>query len=546
MLKELFSPVFVEKGKQRPHIKFRRGLNVILGVSTSENSIGKSSALLAIDFAFGGGDYYKGDIVSHTGQHDIFFCFSFDGKDYYFARNTDTHNKVDICDSNYYRTDEEWPLEKFRSWLKEKYCIDKIELSFRGIVGVFFRIYGKSNNEERNPLLAHKSESKAIAVHRMIRLFDQENHISKYEKELDTLKEKIETLSKSFKHGFIKQLSGGKKSLESNEIEIYRLKAELKNLPFEHSEKLNEEEIKKATLKEQIKKRILQLETEIAALMRKLNLINLGIDYGLSPDYEDFNELQEFFPNVDLRKIHEIEKYHKKLAEILNKQFLQEKKTVEENLKLLEEKLSRKRKKLADFGISEDFSKEFLEKYSEIQGRINALEQQNYFYELRQRLANEKKMAEEKLNRQTRGLLSEIESRLNNQMKAYNDTLYMDLHKPPQLKFNGRNDYEFGTPDDTGTGSNYKGLVLYDLAVLANSVLPAVVHDSFILKNISANITDGLIKIYNQSDKQIFIAFDRLETFSDETQKIIESRKVLVLADNGCELYGDCWNKVKK
>lgn len=228
MLKELFSPVFVEKGKQRPHIRFRRGLNVILGVSTSENSIGKSSALLAIDFAFGGGDYYKGDIVSHTGQHDIFFCFSFDGKDYCFARNTDTHNKVDICDSNYYRTGEEWNLEKFRSWLQEKYRIDKIKLSFRSIIGAFFRIYGKNNAEERNPLLAHKNESKAIAVHRIIRLFDQENHISKYEKELDTLKEKIETLSKSFKHGFIKQLSGGKKVLNQMRLKYTGLKPNLR------------------------------------------------------------------------------------------------------------------------------------------------------------------------------------------------------------------------------------------------------------------------------------------------------------------------------
>ncbi|MCH4075371.1 MAG: hypothetical protein LKE87_11270, partial [Solobacterium sp.] len=43
---------FREKGKERPPIKFKPGLNVVLGKEDGANSIGKSSALLAIDFVF--------------------------------------------------------------------------------------------------------------------------------------------------------------------------------------------------------------------------------------------------------------------------------------------------------------------------------------------------------------------------------------------------------------------------------------------------------------------------------------------------------------
>ena len=54
MLVEMMSPAFKEKDEVRPPIRFKDGLNVVLGKEDGTNSIGKSSALLAIDFVFGG------------------------------------------------------------------------------------------------------------------------------------------------------------------------------------------------------------------------------------------------------------------------------------------------------------------------------------------------------------------------------------------------------------------------------------------------------------------------------------------------------------
>ena len=49
MLIDMTSPAFKEKGKERPPIRFKDGLNGVLGKEDGENSIGKSSAMLAID-----------------------------------------------------------------------------------------------------------------------------------------------------------------------------------------------------------------------------------------------------------------------------------------------------------------------------------------------------------------------------------------------------------------------------------------------------------------------------------------------------------------
>lgn len=116
------------------------------------------------------------------------------------------------------------------------------------------------------------------------------------------------------------------------------------------------------------------------------------------------------------------------------------------------------------------------------------------------------------------------------------------LNEPLFVKLS-RNNYKFETQDDTGTGSNYKGMVVYDLAVLYLTALPAIAHGSLILKNIGDGAVDGIMKIYAQSRKQVFIAFDKQAAYMPDTQKILADNTVLKLSDGNCKLYGETWNK---
>ena len=59
MLIEIMSNEFESNGKKRGRITFHKGLNTILGGKQSDNSIGKSTFLLAVDFCFGGESYYS-------------------------------------------------------------------------------------------------------------------------------------------------------------------------------------------------------------------------------------------------------------------------------------------------------------------------------------------------------------------------------------------------------------------------------------------------------------------------------------------------------
>ena len=67
MLKEIYCKEFKENVKTRDKIFFHKGLNTIIGESAingkSENSVGKSTLLMIIDFVFGGEQFLKSKAV---------------------------------------------------------------------------------------------------------------------------------------------------------------------------------------------------------------------------------------------------------------------------------------------------------------------------------------------------------------------------------------------------------------------------------------------------------------------------------------------------
>ena len=124
MLVEMKSPAFIDHGKERPLITFHEGLNVVLGEEDGAMSIGKSSSLLAIDFAFGGDTYIKSDGVRHEGHHTVFFAFEFNGTRRYFARNTGDGDTIHFCNKDYSLTGAKYTKEEFVAWLRAQYGME--------------------------------------------------------------------------------------------------------------------------------------------------------------------------------------------------------------------------------------------------------------------------------------------------------------------------------------------------------------------------------------------------------------------------------------
>lgn len=109
--------------------------------------------------------------------------------------------------------------------------------------------------------------------------------------------------------------------------------------------------------------------------------------------------LQEFFPNVNLRKLYEVERYHQKLAQILDEQFSAERQFIEGEITTLEQQLAEIRASISALGFIGNISKEFLDRHAEIKGRIDALQVQNEAFLTLKGLQDAKARADEILKK---------------------------------------------------------------------------------------------------------------------------------------------------
>ncbi|HEM3705728.1 TPA: DUF2326 domain-containing protein [Streptococcus suis] len=545
MLIEMWSPVFKKNGQTRKPVRFHPGLNVIMGMDLADNSIGKSSSLLAIDFIFGGNSYLKSIAVKKLGDHPIYFCFQFEKK-FYFARDTAKPDIITYCNDDYSPTGETMPLENFLNKLKKRYHLDSPELSFRLAMSGFFRIAGKNNQNTDFPLQVYSIQKSSESITTLIQLFNLYDNIARYKERLKDKSDQLTTFRNARKYAFISNLVGGKKQFEANVSEIKRLEYDLSHLQDTHQDKIDSDDIEKNQQKIQLRNTKLELENSLRDKQRRLKLLDISIEFGLYPTESDLTELQRYFPDTNLKKLYEVEAYHKKLATILDSEFSTERETLSLEIEGLESQLTVLNRELQELGSILNLSTEFLENYSKLTAIINALKEQNGSYLKESALSKEKSEADSDLKRSTEDILIELEGKINAKMREFNNVLYPDICKAPQINLKAHNSYSFYTPDDDGTGTKFKGMILFDLTMLYLTNLPALAHDLLLLSNISYQATEALLKLYDQSkslNKQVFLAFDKASSYSPEANKLLSENTVLRLSSNGNELYGISWNK---
>ena len=152
MLKEIWSERFKNHASPEKAIKLKNGLNVVIGITEngdeSGNSLGKSTFLHLIDFIFGGESFLKTKSFKNAGSHKIYYMFEFAGKEYRFCKTVDKKSEVYRCqrDYSYSEVNKYENIEDYKAFLASLYKLDTTELTFRGWISPFFKIFNKSPN----------------------------------------------------------------------------------------------------------------------------------------------------------------------------------------------------------------------------------------------------------------------------------------------------------------------------------------------------------------------------------------------------------------
>lgn len=540
MLIEIRCDEFRSYGKPRPPIIFHPGLNTVLGDSSGSNSIGKSTFLLIVDFVFGGEDYAKSDAVRNIGQHTIQFAFEFNGNRFYFSRSTLDLGSVSVCNSNYLEIDS-LSLSKFRDTLSELYNIHQ-KISFRDMVGRYFRVYGRDNLSEKRPLHAVARESDEQAITALLKLFGVFNRFEEYKAIERENKAKRNAYKEARKYEFLPFSITTKKQYTDNCRKIAELYEELETLTLQTDKNLSAEDLQQADEASEIKGKLAYARRQRSRFKSQLQAVEVNMMQGIIPTEGNLADLSRFFPDANIKSIAEIENFHLRMQHILSAELKEEKQRLTALITSVDNEIERLENEQRKLGIPTKLSKPFLDKYSELNGKIRALEKQNEAYTTFQGLNEDVKIAASRLMEVQDQELRFLENDINAEMVRLNDFIYDGTHKPPILDLKSVKSYVFETPDDTGTGTSYKSLVVFDLSVLKLTELPALVHDSVILKNIGDQPIERIMELYLKCQKQVFISLDKDDSYTERTSEILRNTTVLQLSANGNELFGRSWN----
>ena len=540
MLKEVYCELFKSTAGPRGRIQFHQGLNTVLGGEAADNSIGKSTFLLILDYCFGGETYGKANVKNYVGDHTICFAFHFRDGDHYYSRTVSDSKHVNRCNSEYQPVGDPIDLKAFRQELFDGYEIALEDITFRDMVGRFFRISGKGNDEIENPL-HYKSPKGEQAVTAMEKLFGMYQFVWALKKRLKEADEKKKTYNKARRLKLVPSAIKTDKQYAKNIARIDELQVELAGLTKDTDSDLLEKELQRKSEEAEAASRLRGMKRQYGRLASQYRVVTKNRDDAFVTTEDNLQTLASYFPTVNIKRIEAVEAFHRKLHGILDSELSDEAQSLQVLMQAATQEIQKLEAELVELGIPIQVPKPFLEKYSELQREISALESQNEAFEQTEQFKADVEAVEKDLDVAESQVLRDIEDMLNAQMVRYNDRVYEVRREAPTIKFESKAKYDFHTPRDDGKGTAFKSLIVLDLSILELTELPAIAHDSSIFKNIGDLPIDGIMDIYLESKKQIFIAFDKEGAYTKKVADAVTDTAVIKLGENGDQLFGWTW-----
>lgn len=543
MLVELWSPAFKENGQSRPHIIFKPGLNVIKGCSDGANSIGKTSVLLAIDFLLAGDSYLRSGAIEEVGHHSIYGCFDFSGIKHYFKRSTSKSKEVIELDQHWKPTGTKFSLAEYGEFLADNYKLKLERSSWKQVRTTFFRIYGKENFNETNPLLGWPGENKETSLQIVFDVFGVYEELRILQERKNETSAELGAYKQAQKYRFVAASAQSVKDIEKEKERIRELEAKREQVISAATEPIQDSDLEAAQARLKLRRRLNDLERDLGALDRKIRLVETTQKYGIRPEQADLQRLQEFFPDVNVRSLLEVERFHRRLADVLEDGAKDELADLISKRASQEDELKSTRNALRDLGPGSSFSRDFLDYLRDIDEELGELKSRADAGETFRRLEANKKRAVDSFREAHEKVSVKVREAINSEMARISEVIVGSKKNSPVLEIHGFNSYRFSTPKDKGAGTNCRGLVIFDLAMLAISQLPAIAHDSDILKRCDDEAINGIMSQFESSKKQIFLAFDRATRYTQKVQQIADRHTVIELGPDGRSLYGESWNK---
>lgn len=549
MLIEVSSDAFKSYGKTREKIKFYEGLNAVVGGKRGANSIGKSTFLMILDFVFGGENYTVESVndIKKVGPHLIKFAFQDQqGKYFYYSRSTDDPKHVNVCDEQY-NVDHTIKLTKFRDELLKIYSITIPDVTFRGMIANFIRVHPLAPSKLiESPLQAAYGQSQSQQIDNFEKLFDSYREINALKKIYDGFKDQSKALLNASKYDYVRPAKN-KTIYNYNKSRIKQLKKQIVTLKEENEKGLLDSKVEQDNSTRELIQEINRQRDRKNYILSQIAAVKRNQGIKMKVRKQDYEPLQSFFPDLNTRYLDKVENFHLKLSKILDKEIKEALKELQDQLGIVDQTIRSLESKVKKVNSTPNVNMLLVERISRYDSEIHNLQNANSLYDKKNEINKNKKESMQRWDKAVEKELNTTQQDINNEMRELNtDVCGSNKVYAPILNIKDGSHYIFSTSSDTGTGSEYKGLILFDIACLKLSELPLLIHDSLLFTNIEMNRVENIIRLYSSLKKQVFISIDRTEKLDKEVQKIIEQHQVLKLDRGSNELFGRTWSLKKQ
>lgn len=271
-----------------------------MGSERAKNSIGKTTFLLAIDFALDGSTYAKGpgNMFKNISHHEIHFAHRFDDGVYRFARHTADPETVWRCDGHYGKL-RSMNIDEYTEWLSTRYGLSELGGSFRSLQSPFFRIYGTKRDDPDRPLLAHPGETYVKELRRLVELFGRYDEIARLEEEKDELDKDKKAFREAKSRRYLRP-ARDRDDYAHNEQKVATLEKQTERILAESDTGVTDIETAKDDYPEHLKATRKEYKRRRKVLQRKLNAIEKDLGHISYKVNEDYKALEGFFPGIEI------------------------------------------------------------------------------------------------------------------------------------------------------------------------------------------------------------------------------------------------------
>lgn len=185
----------------------------------------------------------------------------------------------------------------------------------------------------------------------------------------------------------------------------------------------------------------------------------------------NLGKLFDFFPDANVSKFEEIEKFHEDISSLMQHELEETKDTIEKRINLIDKEIDKINAEIKQNIDDKEIANFITNNIIELAKEKSNIEISNHLYSAAEEKKSDKKNIKSDLDQMTLNILSDIERKINDRIRKYTSQLDSRNSTPPMIKLNEKN-YDYRVSGNTGTGKAYTDLVLFDLSVLSLTFLP--------------------------------------------------------------------------